>query len=314
MKRLMLFLPLVLMNLFSANYGVASGNGVSWLPDGLNYMLSPVWPSPSPACSTTMKPNGYVELKCRDGGYSSWQSRVDYLALTLDGPLYYVQDGQIKTLDTVNVTWTLQSEYNSSWTKSGQGTLTANGTEQSIIPNGVQLTNGPVVYGVSIVYTLELPPAFTTTGGTGLIGASKKPKFRHHWSWHYLDTNKWWTQDNTFEPFTAEEPGIAVTASPSVLSLKKSESASVDVKVTSNVDKMWRDVGGRNADITVSAADPSRCPLLLQGTPMGVSGNVVTLQTNDAEDGVQAIATIKAYDNGTPGEYACSLILTASLK
>lgn len=87
----------------------------------------------------------------------------------------------------------------------------------------------------------------------------------------------------------------------------------MDVKVTSNVDKMWRDVGGRNADITVSAVDPSRCPLLLQDTPMGVSGNVVTLQTNDAEDGVQAIATIKA-DNGTPGEYACSLILTASLK
>lgn len=130
MNRLMLFLPLVLMNLFSANYGVASGNGVSWLPDGLNYMLSPVWPSASPACSTTMKPNGYVEFTCRDGGYSSWQSRGDYLALTLDGPLYYVQDGQIKTLDTVNVTWTLQSEYNSSWTKSGQGTLTANGTEQ----------------------------------------------------------------------------------------------------------------------------------------------------------------------------------------
>lgn len=312
MKRLMLFLPLVLMNLFSANYGVASGNGVSWLPDGLNYMLSPHWSGLPSYCTTTMKPNGYVTFSCRDGGYPSWHQRVEYLSLTLDGPLYYVQDGQTKTLDTVNVTWTLRSEY-SGWTKSGQATMSADGTEQSIIPGIYINDGGSMIYGVALEYTLELPPAFTTTGGTGLIGASKKPKFRHHWAWHYIN-NRWWSQDDTFEPFTAEEPGIAVTASPSVLSLKKSESASVDVKVTSNVDKMWRDVGGRNADITVSAADPSRCPLLLQGTPMGVSGNVVTLQTNDAEDGVQAIATIKAYDNGTPGEYACSLILTASLK
>lgn len=308
MKRLMLFLPLVLMNLFSANYGVASGNGVSWIPDGLNYMLSPHWSGMPSYCTTSMKPNGYVTFSCRDGGYNRWAYRVDYLALTLDGPLYYVQDGQVKSLDTINVTWTLRSEY-SGWTKSGQSTLRADGTEQNMFV----IDMGQMIYGVAIEYTLELPPAFTTTGGTGLIGASKKPKYRHHWSWNYVN-EKWWVQDVTIEPFTAEEPGLAVTASPSVLSLKKSESASVDVKVTSNVDKMWRDVAGRNTDITVSAVDPSRCPLLLQDTPMGVSGNVVTLQTNDAEDGVQAIATIKAYDNGTPGEYMCNLILTASLK
>ncbi|ELO3113760.1 hypothetical protein QWO17_005129 [Escherichia coli] len=308
MKKLILFLFLILTNLFSTNIVIASGNGVSWIPDGLNYMLSPHWSDLPSICTTSMKPNGHVTFSCRDGGYNRWAHRVDYLSLTLDGPLYYVQDGQTKTLDTINVTYTLRSEY-SGWTKSGQSTLRADGTEQNMFV----IDMGQMIYGVAIEYTLELPPAFTTTGGTGLIGASKKPKYRHHWSWNYVN-EKWWAQDVTIEPFTAEEPALAMNASPSILSLKQSESASVDVKVTSNVDKMWRDVGGRNADITVSAVDPVRCPLTLQGIPMGVSGSVVTLQTNDVEDGVQAVANIQAYGNGTPGEYMCNLILTASLK
>lgn len=287
---------------------IASGNGVSWIPDGLNYMLSPHWSGLPSFCTTSMKPNGHVTFSCRDGGYNKWYRRVDHLYLTLDGPLYYVQDGQTKTLDTINVTYTLRSEW-TGWTKSGQSTLKADGTEQEMF--GIDM--GSIIYAVAVEYTLELPPAFTTTGGAGLIGASKKPKFRHRWSWWYSDNHRY-AQDATIEPFTAEEPALAVTASPSVLSLKKSESASVDVKVTSNVDKMWRDAAGRNADITVSAVDPSRCPLTLQGTPMGVSGSVVTLQTNDADDGVQAVANIQAYGNGTPGEYMCNLILTASLK
>lgn len=305
---MVLFKKIILLILILTNGAIASGNGVSWIPDGLNYMLSPHWSGLPSFCTTSMKPNGHVTFSCRDGGYNKWYGRTDYLSLTLDGPLYYVQDGQTKTLDTINVTYTLRSE-NSGWTKSGQSTLRADGTEQNMFV----IDMGMVLYGISVEYTLELPPAFTTTGGTGLIGASKKPKFRHHWSWMYSD-NKWYAQDAAIEPFTAEEPALAVTALPSVLSLKKSESASVDVKVTSNVDKMWRDAAGRNADITVSAVDPSRCPLTLQGTPMGVSGSVVTLQTNDADDGVQAVANIQAYGNGTPGEYMCNLILTASLK
>lgn len=49
------------------------------------------------------------------------------------------------------------------------------------------IDEGQMIYGVETEYTLELPPAFTTTGGTGRICASKKPKYRHHWSWNYVN-------------------------------------------------------------------------------------------------------------------------------
>ncbi|EOX8380411.1 hypothetical protein [Salmonella enterica] len=285
------------------NYAFAS-----WLPDNINYMLTPNWSAQGCALNDQSK-NGYVEYTCWDGGLQHWVSRKEYMEMSYSGgPLYYTTgNGQIKRMDSVKVEWSIE---NNAGIQTGVTTVPINGTKTTILGG---LLTVDLYGGVKLKFKIETPPVVTTVDQPGRLGAPSIPKFMFHWNWEYA-TGQWWDHGiHTFEPFIANAPYIAVTVAPGALYLKENESASVDIKVTSNVDNMWKQDADMTA-ITVEAVEPRSCPLTVQGYQMDIPGSVVTLQTKKREDGVQAYTKVQAYGNGIPGEYVCNLILTSSLK